>query len=169
VVFVPGEGTGPDLWLHSSDVVSPEFMEQFSVRLQYIGQLELLAAVAVYYSLPHLFVDRQVIHWVDNTSAVAGLLKGYSSVADSARIVHAFWAIASALGSDVWFEYVPSKANIADAPSRNDCSYVESLGSDRCPFVCPPIDAWRSPAEAFEEARKAAKASTTNRKRPASP
>jgi hypothetical protein len=149
---VPGEGSKPDKWYHASTVAPPAFMAQFCERKQYIGQLELLAAVAVYYSLPSLFIDRHIIHWVDNTSAVAGLIRGYSGVPDSARIVHAFWALAAALGLDVWFEYVPSEANIADAPSRGDCSYLHELGSVDCAFILSPIDAWRSPDEAMSAA-----------------
>jgi hypothetical protein len=87
-------------------------------REQYIGQLEILGAVAVYYSLPEIFVNQKVLHFIDNTSAVAGLLRGYSAVEDSARIVHAFWALATGLGLVAYFEYVKSSANIADAPSR---------------------------------------------------
>ncbi|KAJ1629932.1 hypothetical protein T492DRAFT_1144838 [Pavlovales sp. CCMP2436] len=119
---------------------------------KYIGQLELPAAVAVYYSLLCLFINRQIIHFLDNTSSVAGLLKGYSSIPDSARIVHAFWAIAAALGLDVWFQYVPSEANIADAPSRADCSHLHAIGSVSCEFVLPPIDAWRSSSEVLSAA-----------------
>ena len=39
-------------------------------RKQYIGQLELLATIGVYYSIPELR-GRRVVHWIDNTSAIA--------------------------------------------------------------------------------------------------
>lgn len=45
---------------------------------------KLLAAVAVYHSQPDLLVDRQVKHFIDNASALAGLIKGYPSLHDSA-------------------------------------------------------------------------------------
>ena len=34
-----------------------------------------------------------MIHWIDNTSALAGLIRGYAGSIDSARIVHAFHAL----------------------------------------------------------------------------
>ena len=37
---------------------------------QYIGQLELLAAVMAYTTFPDLLSGQYVIHWIDNESAV---------------------------------------------------------------------------------------------------
>ena len=62
-------------------------------KKQYIGQLELLYAVAVFTSLPRVLAGRRVIHFIDNTSAIAGLVKGYSRAIDSGRIVNAFHAL----------------------------------------------------------------------------
>ena len=57
-----------------------------------------------------------MIHlFIDNTSACAGLVKGYAS---SGLLVNAFHAFNVSLRADVFFEYVRSKANIGDLPSR---------------------------------------------------
>ena len=120
-------------------------MALFYTRKQYIGQLELLAAVAVYYSLPEL-KGRRVVHWIDNTSAIAALVKGYSGSPDSVRILHAFAAFSLGLDTSSWFLWVPSKANIADLPSRNDFALLEELGSVEVPFLFPPFAAWDQPA-----------------------
>ena len=96
-------------WLRSKIVVSlakendkkfdkafyaEETLAKFVVRRQYIGQLELLAAPTPYISLPeHVFLHRDVLHFIDNTSAQASLTKGFSSAPDSAFIVHTFHAI----------------------------------------------------------------------------
>jgi hypothetical protein len=155
VVFVPAEVGKPARWMHSSLVVPSSFMVGLDPRRQYIGQLELLGAVAVYYSLPAVMIGRQVLHFVDNTSALFGLIKGYSSVSDSSRIVHAFWALATGLQCEVWFEYVPSEANIADSPSRGDTSHVEATyASVACPTLLPPITAWQSVDAALAFAQK---------------
>ena len=91
-----------------------DVMARFVEKRQYIGQLELLAAVLVYYSVPELR-GSSPIHWIDNTSAIATLIKGYSGAPDSARLLHAFKAFAFGFGVDPWwFQWVPSKANIAD-------------------------------------------------------
>ena len=84
-----------------------------------IGQLELLAAAAVYVSLPRAaFYEQDVIHYIDNSSALYGMTKGYSSVPDSLAIIRAFHAANLALRANVWFNYVATKANVADLPSR---------------------------------------------------
>ena len=57
---------------------------------QYIGQLELLAAVMAYTTFPDLLSGQYVIHWIDNESAVYSLVKGYCGAADSARLVNVF-------------------------------------------------------------------------------
>ena len=41
---------------------------------------------------------------------------------DSAHIVQATHATLAGLDADVWFEYVRTDANVADAPSREDLS-----------------------------------------------
>ena len=58
----PGDDTCEAQWLHGSGVVPDEYIAQFRKREQYIGQLEILGAVAVYYSLPELFVNKKVLH-----------------------------------------------------------------------------------------------------------
>ena len=84
-----------------------------------IGQLELLAAAAVYVSLPHsAFHEQDVVHYIDNSSALYGMTKGYSSIPDSLAIIRAFHAANLALRANVWFNYVATKANVADLPSR---------------------------------------------------
>ena len=79
----------------------------------------------VYFSLPKAALrDREVIHFVDNTSALAGLLKGGSPKRDSARMLAMLHLHLTAMRTSLWWEYVPSKANIADGPSRGDFSTV---------------------------------------------
>ena len=136
--------------VHGSREVSLAFMSNFIYRKQQIGQLELLAALVPYLSAPEVFRGKRVMHWIDNTSAVAGIAKGYSGVPDSARIVHATHATLAGLGASVWFEYVRSKANVADVPSREDLSDEpwdcdlpgEGLVSNPIPVVMPEQRDW---------------------------
>lgn len=46
------------------------------------------------------------MHFIDNSSALVGLAKGYSSDVDSARLVSAFHVMNATVRSNVWFEYV---------------------------------------------------------------
>jgi hypothetical protein len=93
--------------------------ELWDQRAQYIGQLEILAAVCVYLSLPeYMIVGREILHWIDNTSAMASLFKGYTGVTDSSRMVNIFHLFAAKMRFTTWWEFVASKANVADLPSR---------------------------------------------------
>ena len=86
----------------------------------YIAQLEVLAAISAYFTYPELFVGRRVQHFIDNTVALSALVHGYSGKADLAKMVNAFFLQMAGLRASVYFDYVPSKANIADLPSRGE-------------------------------------------------
>ena len=137
-------------------------MAKFVRRKQYIGQLELLAAVAAYTTFPELLRGRRVIHWIDNTSALSALTKGYSGVPDSARLVHLFHAWNAGARAQVWFEYVPTDANPADKPSRQDLSnrawkVIPGAKSSPVNIRFPPIEHW---ADTAGWAREASRVST---------
>lgn len=140
-------------WRHSSCEVSRQALEAFAPRKQYITQLEMLAGLLAYTSRPAQLRDRDVIHFVDNSGALAILTGGYSREADCSRMTHFFHAIAAALQSRVWFEYVASGANIADLPSRGEFEKLTELGS--VPFTAkwPELGAsWSASfASAFNE------------------
>ena len=131
---------------HGAADVAPALMDRLLRRRQQIGQVELVGAIAPYLSMPGELAGRRVIHWIDNTSALAALAKGYSGVPDSAHLVHIFHAWAAAAGTSVWFEYVPTDANPADEPSRDlslACSaWRPAPGALSQPVACmqPPIE-----------------------------
>ena len=63
--------------------------------------------------------DEDVLHFIDNSSALYGMVKGYSSRPDSMAIIRAFHAANLALRANVYFSYVASKA-CGDAPKGSD-------------------------------------------------
>ena len=107
---------------HGSIEIDQRELQRFGPRRQQIGQCELLAEVVVYASCGERMRGARVLHWVDNASAVAASVKGYSRAIDSARIIHELHARALELQVSVWFEYVRTKANVSDEPSRTDLS-----------------------------------------------
>ena len=140
---------------HGSAELDVELISALKPRKQQIGQVELVGLLAPYLSLPHRFRGRKVLHWVDNSSAAAAASKGYSRQADSARIVHILHTTLASLGARVWFEYVRTKANVADEPSRVDLGQlVYDIGAEfaaevsvvlrSAPVdtVLPEVDAW---------------------------
>ena len=139
-------------WVHSAMVVPPHVLNELEARKQQIGQLELLAAIVGYYSMTPFLTERDVIHFIDNTAAVAGIAKGFSAKPDSARIIHAYHALNVKIGSRVYFEWVKSEANIADLPSRGEFGLLNEFGSRQVPIVVPPISDWLSPEEAMRNA-----------------
>ena len=124
------------------------------MRQQQIGQLELLAAAAAYYTLATWLRERDVLHFIDNTAAVCGIAKGYSSKCDSARItcIHTYHALNVDVQAQVHFEWVASEANIADLPSRGQFELLAEFGSRAVPLRVPPISDWLSPEEAVRAA-----------------
>ena len=134
-----------------SDSGVPQHVLDFFVRKkQKIGQAEILAACMVYTSMPDLFRGRSVIHWIDNTSAISCLLHGYSGKLDSALLVNAFHLFGAGLRVRIHFEYVESKANVADLPSRQEFTYLLlSLAAKRVPTIILPADSWTRPLRHF--------------------
>ena len=97
-------------------------------KKSFMGQLELLAAPFALTTWEPRITNRSILLFIDNDSAAASLVKGYSPQHDSASIVGEFWLLAASLRSHVYIDRVESKSNIADGPSRNDFTLVKSLG-----------------------------------------
>lgn len=116
-------------------------------KAQYIGQLELLAAVVAYTTFGDELAGQHVIHWIDNESAVYALAKGYSGAPDSARVVNLFHTTASRLGVTPWIEYVHTDDNLADLPSRGELGLLWTLGgaSSYRDAVVPPLASFVGP------------------------
>ena len=147
----------PALWRFSSAIVPDWVYARMRERTQYVGQLEILAAVLAYTSRPEQFRGRDVIHFIDNSGAEAGLVKGYSRDLDSARLAGIFHCLAAALEANVWFEYVASKANLADLPSRDDFELLRSpeFGAEWFELEWPELAAWDGELSGlFESLRK---------------
>ena len=137
-------------FFYSDSHVPSYILEFFIAKKQKIGQCEILAALMVYTSMPETFRDRDVIHWIDNTSAISCLLHGYSGKVDSALMVNAFHLFNAGLRARIHFEYVESKANVADLPSRQEFVYLLlSLAARRVPTFIHPSATWSGPMRHF--------------------
>ena len=135
-------------WVHGSAEVGLDTIRHFVPgKKTYIGQLEALAACAVYFSVdPDWTTDRDVIHWIDNQSTLSGFVKGYSGKEDTGLILNTFSLRAAELGLRAWFEFAPSAQNIADVPSRRRerPDILDSFESMEIPFVIPDFKYWSS-------------------------
>eukprot|EP00966_Prymnesium_polylepis_P043575 1010494-Prymnesium_polylepis.1 len=73
-----------------------------------------MGVAAPYESLPDAMADSEIIHFVDNTSALAGMVEGSSPKPDSHALISTLH-VRQILGLfNVWFSYVATKANVAD-------------------------------------------------------
>ena len=143
--LAPARGETPSLWRHCSAAVPASLIAKLRPRKQQIGPLETLGALVCYLSRPEQFRNRQVIHFIDNTGALFGMAKGYTRVVDAARMVHVFHSLCAAINAQVWFEFVPSGANLADQPSRGELELLSELGSTAFEARWPDMDAsWAS-------------------------
>ena len=69
---------------------------------------------------------REVIHFVDNTTALSLAVHGYANEPDMANLVNSLHICDAMLAIDAWWEWVPSKANVADLPSRDPSTWDEA-------------------------------------------
>ena len=67
-------------------------------------------------------------HFVDSTPACSIVIKGCSKQADLNNIAGMLWFTVGKSLQDYWCEYVPSKLNLADGPSRQRFELMKQLG-----------------------------------------
>ena len=124
-------------------------------RKTYIAELEALAAISVYSTYPAVFAGRKVNHFIDNTVALSAFINGYSGKPELAKAVNVFYLQLVGLRATAYLEYVPSKANIADLPSRlqTEKFLEEMVGLDvrplgaPDPMVVPSVGEWSGDLE----------------------
>ena len=100
---------------------------------------------------------RPRVHGVgSNTVALSALVHGYSGKPDLAKMVNAFYLQIAGLRTSVYFDYVPSKANIADLPSRgavhellHELRGVPLAARARTDLRVPHVGHWAAPLESW--------------------
>ena len=93
-------------------------IEKWKLRSTYIGQGELLCAPVALSAWRQQLQGRQVTWYVDNTSAVAAMIKGASPQVDSSPLALQAALACVHLGCRLWIEWVPSHQNLSDGLSR---------------------------------------------------
>lgn len=113
--------------LYFSWVVPPELVEHWIPKQSYMGQLELLAGPVALSTWSLELANTRVIHFIDNESAAATLVKGYSQKSDSVKIIDEYWQLAAKHCIDSYIDRVESKSNLSDGPSRLEFSELRAL------------------------------------------
>ena len=84
----------------------------------HIAQLEISMVAYALLGLPDRFRNRRGIWFLDNVASLMALVKGRSSSRDLENFAHMVHMLLLGLNTQMWFEYIPSKSNWADAISR---------------------------------------------------
>ena len=114
-------------------VLALEDVEELKDRAgqkQVIGQAEILPVLVAKLTWQKELEYRRVLFFVDNESAKIALIRAYSPVLSSLKLVmeSAAWDYRHQCGS--WYSRVPTVCNIADDPSRMVVGdYLRSLGA----------------------------------------
>ena len=83
-----------------------------------IAQLELSMVLYGLAARASYFRGRRGYWYIDNVAALMALIRGRSSSPDLERLAHLIHIALFALNASIFWEYVPSKSNWADAVSR---------------------------------------------------
>ena len=103
--------------------------QMLSQRKTNIVAFELLAALVPFVAMRNTIVGHRVIHFIDNLAALACVVRGFSKKEDLAALAGRLWFDAALLMLEYRAEYVPSHMNLADGPSRDDVSLLNSMGA----------------------------------------
>jgi len=85
---------------------------------QVIGQAEIFPALVARLTWSRHLRNRRVLYFIDNESARQALVKCYSPVLPSLRMITSCLAWDQANNSNAWYVRVPTHSNVADGPSR---------------------------------------------------
>ena len=87
-------------------------------QYQVIGQAEIFPAAVARWTWQHIISNRRVIYFIDNESARLALVKSYSPILPSLRLIMLCLEWDNRNGGTPWYARVPTYSNIADGPSR---------------------------------------------------
>ena len=91
---------------------------------------ELLAAIMGILQFKQLnLTEVGGLHFVDSNPARQCLVRASSRQPDLNQLAGMVWYVAGSTVKTYWCDYVPSKANLADAPSRGDFQIMKQLGA----------------------------------------
>ena len=83
-----------------------------------IAQLELIMVLYGLVMRPDMFRNRRGIWFIDNTAALMSLIRGRSDSPDLEHMSRMIHVVLYALNCWIFWEWIPSKSNWADAISR---------------------------------------------------
>ena len=86
--------------------------------MQYIDLVEQSAVVMALILFPSLFAQSDIVWFIDNSVALAGLAKGANSGIEMDRGCAVIHLLLAHLQADAWWEHIESESNWSDGASR---------------------------------------------------
>ena len=131
-------------------VVTPRLYSLWTPGDKQIAQLELSMLLYALVARPNQFRHRRGVWWIDNTAALMALIRGRSDSPDLSRLAQIIHVGLFSLRTWMYFEWVPSKSNWADAISRegaaDDWHRSAGFSTSFCSF---PHELWGLPFRAL--------------------
>ena len=105
-----------------------------------ITQVELCAVVAAKMIWAHLRAGIKCLVFIDNDGTRECLVKSYSPSLNSQELLVQSVSLDARSGAMHWYARVPSAGNVADDPSRSECSWLLSHGATRDESILPRVE-----------------------------
>ena len=130
--------------------VPADVIKSFLPRKQQIGQLEALVPYVAMCNHPEMLRGVDAMWGIDNTSAEASLIRGYSSKGDTANLVAATHLVMADLDMRTYWFHVDSESNPSDGLSRDGledewtCQMARQYQWQLCEAALPPLKQWEN-------------------------
>ena len=121
-----------------------------------ITAFELLAALAaITVCGSEIHSGCRLVHFIDSTSALACVVRGFSTKPDLSVISGRVWFELARMNVYYTAEYVSTSCNLADGPSRDSCRIMDEIGAVEImkwtfPWFSGGLDGWMSKVEHAE-------------------
>ena len=114
-------------------------LHSFGARATYIAIGEAFAILFAIASEEEMLTGCSVMFFTDNMSVLAALCKGSSTIEDFGCLVHVIMLSLARIRATAWYEYVDTKANIADGGSRvgKTCPLAKKVGISLANHILP--------------------------------
>ena len=109
-----------------------------------INEAEALASLIALGTFADQLRGTDVLLLIDSAAAHGVLIKGYGGNPWLTAIAGAFWQSVGRVDAAVWVSHVPSKANLADPPSRGDFEIAAQYEWKSLEAVVPPKGRWNA-------------------------
>ena len=115
-----------------SEKVPKHIMDRFEERENQVVVTELSAVLVALLTWREELAGRDLVVLVDAEAVEAALVKGTSAAADLGHLIELVWKVAVEAKVAVYFDRVPTDANLSDGPSRGFLDELRRRGAVRC-------------------------------------